>query len=305
MNNNEDQRKQDLVDSLLRSLYETDEERSKSLVSGGMERIEKESTVRSIDTGSRLRSSLQRWLSVAAGVAVLVLIVLSLPLLDSTRNATAAVMRSFEQAVRDIGRHYKVKLNVRFPDQSEQSYSADLYVKGGRRFAIQVFGPIQQARPFWLGTNAEKSWVVPPVGPVLEGTRRNLNQWAENREELATPYLHIATALELMRDQYELTSLPDEALEVNGRKVQCKRVNGRLKGKSSRQVPDQFELWADSETGVAMRIVASWNLEEGGFGRQSILIQFQAEENLANEFFTPQAHGGEARNKINFSKERK
>ncbi|MEL7500090.1 MAG: hypothetical protein AAFN77_20990 [Planctomycetota bacterium] len=305
MNRNEEQRQQDLVESLLHSLYENDKNETLSLVSAGMQRIDETSPVDLPPPRSASPSHARHrhWWTIATVAAILTSVLIGLQWFESPRSATAAVTRSLEQAIQDIGRHYRVSLEIRMPDQSLQNYDADLYVKGGKRFAIRVFGPVQQARPFWLGANPDRSWVVPPVGPILEGEQRHLNQWAAKREDIATPYLHISTALELMRDNYELKSLPREDLKLHQQTVNCDHVSGTLKGNSNQQNPHQFELWADAKTGVALKVVAYWNLADDEFGRQSVMIQFQNEESLDDNFFTPQAHGGTSRSRIKFSEE--
>jgi hypothetical protein len=233
----------------------------------------------------------------------MVCIVISIPMLDSTRTAMAAVTQSLNQALQDIGRHYVVHSQWRLPNQGSETYKVDLFVKGGEQFALKIPGPIQPLNSIWVGSNQDQSWVVPPIGPVLEGNRRNLSKWFDKREDVATPYLHVTTALEMMGEVYELKTLPDEDVKAEGETIGCHRVTGILKGKSSKEKPDQIDLWVNAESGVAMKLIATWNLAKGQSGRESVTILLQEDVDLSDEFFTPETHGGLGRNRIDFSSE--
>ena len=299
----QNQHKQDLVDSLLQSLYETDKEQSRALVSSGMERLEQIEHGPAEKPVSRSSIRARRWLAIGLATAAMVCIVISIPMLDSSRSAMAAVTQSLNQALQDIGRHYVVHSQWRLPNQGSETYKVDLFVKGGEQFALKIPGPIQPLNSIWVGSNRDQSWVVPPIGPVLEGNRRNLSDWFDRRADVSTPYLHITTALELMSELYELKSLPDEAVEANGKTVWCHRVTGSLKGESSNETPDHIELWVNAESGVAMKLVATWDLAKGQSGRESLTILLQEDVDLSDEFFTPETHGGLGRNRIDFSSE--
>lgn len=331
----EDQHKQDLVDSLLQSMYETDKEKAKSLVVSGMERIDDSSVARSKSRSAPLPSADKTFLgstflgkaffgsgirqnspvlkklpsnflqlALAMSVSALLLVAVALPIFDNSRSADAAVKLSLKQAFQDVGRHYRATAVWRLPENQPQVGEAELFVKGGDKFAVRFEG-LQNLNPFWFGSNEHRSWVVPPVGPVLEGNRRHLTGWFDQREDISTPYLHVATALERMTQLYDLQTLPGEDLILNGNTHRCQRVAGSLMGDAAIISPDRIDLWLDAKTGVAMKIVASWELAEGQFGRESATILFLKEVELSDDFFTSESHGGEGRHRIDFSTEKK
>ncbi len=303
MNDDQDQHRQDLVDSLLQSMYETDKEQSRSLVSAGMELLDE----CNIDLGPEPQPKtirlFSRWLTLGLAVAAMLVIAVALPMFDNSNSAMAAVKLSLEQAFHDVGRHYSAKAVWRLPELGHTVGEADLYVKGGDKFAVRFGGPLQEVAYFWIGSNETHSWVVPPVGPVLEGDRRHLTSWFDERDDVSTPYLHITTALEKLSNLYELQILPDDDLEMNGKSHRCQRVNGTLARESTFSSPDRIDLWVDADSGVALKIVASWDLAEDQFGRESATIMLQEEKELSDDFFTSEVHGGEGRHRISFATE--
>ena len=303
MTEEQNQRKQDLVDSLLQSLYKTDQEQSRSLVSSGMERLEQLEIRQAEMTagGSIVRPP--RWLVIGLATAAMLCIAIFIPLFDNSRSAMAAVTLSLDQARQDIGRHYLVHSRWRAQNGNSNAMKVDLFVKGGEQFALKIPNPIQPNMSVWVGSNQDQAWVVPPFGPVLEGNRRNLSEWFDRRKDASTPYLHITTALELMSELYELESLPDETVDRDGDAIWCHRVTGRLKGEPSTESPDHINLWANAESGVAVKIIATWDLVEGRSGRESVTILLQEEIDLADDFFTPETHGASERSRLDFFSE--
>lgn len=293
--------KQDLIDSLLQSMYQTDEDHARSLVSVGMQRISDDQDARSTRDQATAMKSTRRWLIMAFAAAAVILMGVALPLLDDSRRATAAVKQSLKQAFEDIGRHYRTQTTWRTSEGTVQRLPADLYVRGADQFALRLYGPLQQVVPIWLGSNPKYSWVMLPAGPVLEGDRRSLTDWFQRRQNRSTPYLHITTALELMCEHYELQSLNDTKLDVSGNSIRCRRVTGTLKRDSADQRPQRIDLWLDGETGVVMKLHAAWDLEQNQWGRESTTIVFVKQTELSDAFFTPEIHGGNQCPRINFS----
>jgi hypothetical protein len=207
----------------------------------------------------------------------------------------AALNRSIEQARMDVGRHYSVKMKTRVGEAGTIDKEVDLFVKGGDRFAIRTHLKV------WLGSNREKSWIVPPVGPVIEGDSRRLHSWVEEQDEISTPYLHISTVLEQLRDAHELSKVSNVSLDILGQPVACQYIVGILKEKQTTKAPNRIELWADAQTGAALKVIATWNVNSQGFGRESVTIDLQEETELQDEFFSPNAHGGLNRARIDFS----
>ena len=62
-----------------------------------------------------------------------------------------------------------------------------------------------------------------------------------------------------------------------------------------------IELWSDLESGFAVQLIARWHLSDGEVGRESVEVQFQEPVELHDQFFTPDAHGGKDRPRVDFS----
>jgi hypothetical protein len=303
MTNQDSDFKDDFVDSLLHSLYETDKDKARSLVDNGMQRLEDGEVASSGPARSRRYSARPSWL-IGLATAAVVLIAVAIPMTNGSRTATAAVMLSLEQALRDVGRHYRVNAVWQNAPEENSRRSADLYVKGGDQFAIKVEGPGTMGTTIWLGSNAETSWVIPPIGPVLEGNQRSLTQWYREKADIGTPYLHVASALENMRDLYRLESLPNDEVSLGDRVIACNHVAADLKGESSLRRPDRIELWADVETGVAIKLVATWQLDEDEVGRKEATVVLVDDVELSDSFFTVEGQGAGQRRRINFASEK-
>ena len=143
--------------------------------------------------------------------------------------------------------------------------------------------------------------MVPARGPVLEGNTENLMQWVIGQEGIGTPYLHLSTILTRMRDFYDLKSLPDQSVKIGSQHVRCRHILGEIDREASVHRPDVIELWSDAESGFAVQLIARWHLSKGEVGRESLQIQFQEPVELHDHFFTPDAHGGKGRPRIDFS----
>ena len=312
MTQDEDQRKQHLVESFFYSLYETDKEQARSLVSGGMKRLDDKflpsASTQNVDAPKLPHAHLlPRWLTIGLSAAAVLVIGLSIPMMDTSRSAMAAIHQSLDQALQDTGRYYAVTVVNRQSREEAQTRKADLYVKGGNQFALCIRMFAEQFEPVWHGSNHEKSWVIPPVGPVLEGNRKNLADWMDQRDGVSTPFLHITTALERMQQRYQL-KLSDDEILFNGETIRCRRVTGYSEAQvdefaTANPPPDQIDLWASRETGVAMKIVVTWNLGDDQLGRESATIVLIEEQDLSDDFFTPEGHGAAHRHRIDFSTE--
>jgi hypothetical protein len=296
--------KDNFVDSLLHSLYETEKDQARALVDQGMQRLDDSAVTIPVSSRSRRHITSPNWLLVGLVTAAVVLIAVALPMTNGSRTATAAVMLSLDQALRDIGRHYRVSALWQNVPEENTRRSADLFVKGGDQFAIKTKGPAMMGAAIWLGSNAETSWVIPPIGPVLEGDQRSLTHWYRTRADVGTPYLHIASALEKMRDLYRLESLPNDEVSLGDRAIACSHVAAVMKGEASSYRPDRIELWADAETGVAVKLHATWQLEEDEVGRKEATIVLVSESELSDSFFTVEGQGAGQRRRISFAAEK-
>jgi len=304
MTNQDNDFKDNFVDSLLHSLYETDKDQASFLVDQGMQRLDNREVASSGSARSVRYSARPNWLMVGLATAAVVLIAVAIPMTNGSRTATAAVVLSLDQALRDVGRHYRMNAVWQNAPEENSRREAELFVKGRDQFAIQVEGPGTMGTIIWLGSNAETSWVIPPIGPVLEGDQRSLTRWYREKADIGTPYLHVASALEKMRDLYRLESLPKVEVSLTDRVIACNHVAAVLKGEASSRRPDRIELWADAETGVAVKLVATWQLEEDEVGRKEARIVLVDENELSDSFFTVEGQGAGQRRRISFASEK-
>lgn len=303
-----------LVESLLHSVYDADKTQAWELVSSGLDRLDDEMVgmhpSHAAETAKLSRHRFAfRGVAMKLAISAAILMAILIPVLYLSESAAATIQRSLDKALEDIGRRYCVTIVNQLSQGKTQTRLADLYVKGGDQFAVHVNMSPSSLKSVWHGSNSEKSWFIPPVGPVFEGDRKNLTEWLNQRGEVSTPYLHITTALEGMRDLYQLNSLEDEEIVFNGRTVRCVRIIGQLKDQSNQLAsssapPDQIDLWASRETDVAMKLVVTWNLEQEDVGRKTITVQLAEEVELFDEFFTADGHDIEGRLKIDFSAKR-
>ena len=301
---NREEHEQEFVDSLLKLLYKTDVQQAQSLVTAGMQKLDSASTS-SINSASKKDATSSvpipiRWL-VGFSFAAVVLLGIAATLFRPN-NAVAAVKRSIQQAFEDVGRHYQVATTFRVGEESVER-SADLYVKGADCLAISGEGPLG-LKPIWLGSKNGQAWVVPPVGPVMEGNTESLIRWVAHRDDIATPFLHVSTFLERMCDVYRLKYVPSQSVVlVNGVVADCEHIVGTLKRRDGNpDLPDLIALWADEETKLAVKVKADWLSPAGDFGRETVVIEWREEVALTDEFFTADEHGGKGRSRINLDK---
>ena len=107
-----------------------------------------------------------------------------------------------------------------------------------------------------------------------------------------------------MRDLYRLESLPKVEVSLTDRVIACNHVAAVLKEEATSHRPDRIELWADAETGVAIKLVAIWQLEEDELGRKEVTIVLVDENELSDSFFTIEGQGAGQRRKISFASEK-
>ena len=302
MNQPEEELQSQTMDALLGSLYENSDSHAQSLVTKGFERLEREENEPRRNSKAYQSRGVPRWklLSLAAGL--LLMIAIGWQLLAPPKRAMAAVNLSIQQALEDIGRHYKLTLIIKRPDHSKTTRRSDLYAKGANKFAVRSSRDLG-SKPIWMGSRNGKAWVVPALGPVITGNRTNLSTWVSRSEETSTPYLHVTTILERMRDSYTLSVLPDETINTAdgdfNSNFDCAHIVATLANDEPR-IPNRIELWSDTESGVAIKVLATWDLADNESGRQSLLVELNENIDLADAFFTPNEHGGQNRRRINF-----
>ena len=133
------------------------------------------------------------------------------------------------------------------------------------------------------------------------GDETGLGRWLSHARTLSTPYLHVETILARMKRGYRLRELPDESIEdFDGNSIVCKHVVGTLRWNRAEKAPDKIELWSDSQTGVAIRLDATWNEPSGAYGHEKISLVLVDEPVLANDWFTATGHSSPNRRILRF-----
>ena len=285
---------QELIGTLLDSLYENHSDQAQQLVTAGLQNIKIEPGV--VKTPFQAKSWML--LSLAASLVAMVVVVFNL---GPAKSATAAVSLTIEESIADVGRRYSLVMELQI-NGIEAERERDLYIKGDQ-FAVRTKLPPLQVRELWVGGNEQMDWVVPPIGPVIQGQPGRLISWVPRDDSVATPFLHLKTVLKRLQEHYELEFVEAETIETAKGPVYCKKIVGVLRGTGDEQRPDRFELWAAAESHVAMKLVGHWDESSGIARREKITIQWQEEIQLDNDFFGPDAHGGFGRPRISFGVE--
>lgn len=307
--NSQDDLRDDLIDSLLLSMHQSSVDKAQSLVTVGLASLDDDSSRSDsprLETGTFSTKSTRspRWLARPATIGLaacaLILFMTSLTLFDQSSTAVGAVRKSLDQALVDVGRQYSVVSNVRLKDNETITIRSDLHVRGGDQFAWRV--KTGAAKDFCFGSDRGQAWVVPPVGPVIEGGSQSLVDWAAGRNDLSGPYLHVSAILQRMSDEYALQfSIDRSAPAVPSHLSDCQHVIGYRKDPHNYLAPDEVELWADEESGVAKRIVKRWKVAADSAGWLSVTTELVKELTLSDDFFTADAHGGANRARIHFN----
>jgi hypothetical protein len=243
----------------------------------------------------RSRTRLLQWGTIGLAATIL-LALFVLVQTDGSQAAMAAIQRSLNVAAQPTTRKYLLQIESQSVIGGTRKTDIDLYVNGNDRFALRHPGPLPQVpqASFWVGQDRAESWVVPPIGPVLKGDRTLVGRWIRSREELdETALLHVTTVLTRMMSRgYRLEKLADEEITIPlGSSVECQHIRAEREAMDQEDVPDTIELWASRESGMAMRIIARWEREDGEVGKKSVVLTFQNDEpSLAADWYTAETH---------------
>ena len=312
-----EQNEQRFVDSLLASAIGNANEEAQAKVSAALSKLDAdESTLESaVEIAGENDDQLERanngsvwfarrtWIGIATAAAVMIAV--ALPFIAEGQSAMATIRLSLEQASKDVARHYS--LESTFQRKGGQTYErySDLFVKGNDRFAIRKAGLL--GREWWLGGDGDQTWALPPIGPIVEGDHPELSRWLKRKPDLSTPYLHVSSILERMGNGYKLTKHGEATLiDAGGREIRCRHIVGRLRRAVdvrdvNDRIPDRIELWASLESGVAQKVVATWDLDPGAAGRVSMTVELLDHPELSDDWFQPEGHYEGERRRISFN----
>ena len=288
-----DELRQAWIDSLLISA--TKPQDHSQLIAEAMSQIESaDQNLRDGSTQQQSRRILSRFVGWPTfGIAATILLAVLLTFrTDGSQTAMAAIQRSLDVAAQRLTRKYSLDVTYRPLLGKPGKVAAELYVQGNDRLAIRHPGLLPRTN-FWLGRDGDQSWVVPAFGPVIKGGVSVLEGYLRSHEQLDTPYLHVSTMLHQMTSKgFHLKVLTDEEISVDdGRSFLCRHIQATASNSHDPELPHAIELWTSRETGMAVRMIARWDLAAGQPGRESVVITFQQDEpDLSNAWFTAEGH---------------
>ncbi len=235
--------------------------------------------------------------AIAVAAAVLLGLFLLVPS-GGTPSAMAAIQRSLDVAAEQTTRKYLLQIQFQSRDGQKDTIDNDLYVQGRNRFAIRHPGLVPGTN-LWLGRDGAESWIVLPIGPIFKGDKTMVRRWIRSQNGLDrsgvgldTPYLHVTTILRCMSRGYHLETLEDEGITIpGGGPFTCQHIRAERKSPEEPNLPETIDLWASRESGMAVRLIARWELEDGEIGRKAVILTFLNEESsLSRDWFTAEGH---------------
>ncbi|MCC9599100.1 hypothetical protein LOC67_00910 [Stieleria sp. JC731] len=285
------------IDTLLQEALAPDPAADERRIEALMQKIRSESepSVELPSTHSRGARLLSRRnitrLTMAAAVMLIAGIAVSFSLGGNTAYAT--VMR----AMRNVypTRQYHVQMINRWPVIGDRDVAATLYISRDGEFCLQHPGWLPGGE-LWLGGDDQSRWFVPRMGPVITGDQLMVGSVLQP-QGLNSPLLHMQTLLTRFSESYSLELADDERITRTNNTaltVLCHHVVGTIiKGDdntSAVPLPVQIDLWANTETGVAERIIIRWSDNAGNYMPRRWQIDLVGYPDLDSEWFQHTAH---------------
>ena len=318
--NSQDDLKVSMIESLLHSAYDNEVQENESRINAVLAQIAStENATTSLKKRTINRGAIRwrGWASIAAALAVLMVLSFVFQPSGSSAQAMSAIERSIAAAKKSISRKYRLVITRRATGNSTREIESDLFVKGSDRIAIRYPHPLFN-KSYWLGNDGNESWLVPPLGPVRIGNQSEFGQWLSRQENISTPYLHSETLLLKMRIGYQLDEQAEKVLTlVGGETHSCRHIiatfrgnksspknktsQGNRNGKRAERPPATIELWLDTETEIAIRVDARWDKQTHTWGRERVVIEYVTEPTLSENWFSAEAHYSGIRRKLRFN----
>lgn len=148
-------------------------------------------------------------LAVAAAVLLAAWVILGTTQPDDRLTAAQAVQQALSNSLEPVVREYLVQRTVRRPLGGQKVLEASLFVQGNDRLLIRQRSNLPPGAIWRICQNGDEAWLVPPAGPVLVGRADLVESLLSEKIDLDTPYLHVTTILQRLKDRYELTFQPD------------------------------------------------------------------------------------------------
>lgn len=186
-------------------------------------------------------------------------------------------------------RTYDLVLISQLPAAEQRTIRAKLYLNDRDQFAVELPGLLDLGT-WWIGGTPKDRWVVPPIGPAMDGGEGVIGGWL-TKKDVPSPYLHLNTIATRLSLAYDLRRLPDEILPEEAARPSriCRRLLGtRREGDSS--LATKIELWAETSSGVVQQVIIQWDRTETNRGPIKLTISLIAEESLSSAIFRPETH---------------
>lgn len=196
----------------------------------------------------------------------------------------AAVDRVEQAAIKPVTRVYDIRFHAESRGGGDFSKLGRLHTKSTDQFVVSM--DERSKRPMIFGVDGQVEWFI--VGHRY-GT---LNEQANGRpqapflEERMHRFMLTNRLLESLSDNYAV-----ELLNVTPPRGLDKRCTGLL-GKQidyDRKSPQEVRIWADHQTGVALRVSLTWS-HPLRFKPHRVLLEFVGEKTVGENFYKLDHH---------------
>jgi hypothetical protein len=255
--------------------------------------------------------SRRRWLDWApAAIAAALLISTGWWAFAPRGSAFAAAEKAYDASLESVDREYQVTIVRNGPLALLAPQEATLYVRGASRFALRHPGAVPG--DFWFGSDGKQSWFVPVVGPALVSDDPHWLRQRAEQEKVALPFLQVSSILQRLGDRYELKTLPSETLAGQG-EIPWQRIRGtrraaaRAAGEAAaalvadaaapaarrgapQRLPQTVDLWIHPHSGVAGKVVVTWEPELLKPSLRRIELQLASERRQPDDWYDYASH---------------
>jgi hypothetical protein len=225
-------------------------------------------------------------------------------------SAFAAAEKAYDASLESVDREYQVTIARNGALALLAPLEATLYVRGASRFALRHPGAV--AGDFWFGSDGRQSWFVPVVGPVLVSDDPHWLRRRAEQEKVSLPFLQVSTILQRLGDRYDLETLPSETLAGHG-EILWQRIRGtrRAAARASdetaaartadaatpvarrgapQRLPQTVDLWIHPHSGVAGKVVVTWEPELLKPSLRRIELQLVSERRQPDDWYEYTSH---------------
>lgn len=285
-----------LVHSLLLQLADKDEVVKESRIQSLMQKIDSNNKIS--EKFYRLAIPLIRY-GIAAGFIIAVIFLF-------TQIPTNTAMAAIDQMIVAIDhagdRTYSIKVEdeqkgrqppPRPPQQRREKGGeraeldgATLYLRGNNQFVLYWLTP--SGKTVINGSDGQTNWHIRPDKPVLVSNNPEAFRIPMSPELAAILSLDLKATLIHIRDNYKVKYLEDIAGDQKKNDqwtyLDAQKISKDFPG------PKNIEIWADSQTGLLLRIeFADIHLEDDHAPKR-LIIELVDQKQLSDDWFTRQAH---------------